>query len=577
MINISKLRGVFAYLKNNKVISAKSLEMRGFSEKDIKLMVSNGTFKVEGNNYSINSLKKMYEYGILYLNNNNTKEAKECFKSCILVDSSFSEAYYMLFLICLKNNVYEVAFKYYEGFCNDSRFRVQAKILVYLISKLTNIPSIYQGNISKEDIFNIESNEEIKYFICVQNCESLFVAISRYVQSYGNSNYSNKILTTLINRVKKRNKRRRNRILDFVLNKQYNELIKYLEVSTEGKMNKFETYVLKLVKVISSNNCYYTNQNGSDIFEAIDLCNYKLALDMSIKRNENNELNEETNVINILLKRINENLGLINKKEVSEIPKDNDELSEVVNLVYKNGLFLIYKDSELYSKLDEILERSPNLKVFYADDYVALKYSLVSVKSFDYNMLLREGEKTYRNNNFYASLKCYRKLFFTDNCNYFVLARLGLIYLKLGKYDIAADYLRVVTDLSLKYGGNFDFTEILEIIDFSKTNIGDVKTPVKMKVSDFGNDIDILRGFNKKCVDLILKGQSYNEVTSGLCTNDKQMIFLELARIYYNMGEYDKGDKVLREVEKCKPKTKEVIDLLNEARTNKLFYKYRGR
>ena len=55
------------------------------------------------------------------------------------------------------------------------------------------------------------------------------------------------------------------------------------------------------------------------------------------------------------------------------------------------------------------------------------------------------------------------------------------------------------------------------------------------------------------------------------------MIFLELARIYYNMGEYDKGDKVLREVEKCKPKTKEVIDLLNEARTNKLFYKYRGR
>ncbi len=98
-----------------------------------------------------------------------------------------------------------------------------------------------------------------------------------------------------------------------------------------------------------------------------------------------------------------------------------------------------------------------------------------------------------------------------------------------------------------------------------------------MKVSDFGNDIDILRGFNKKCVDLILKGQSYNEVTSGLCTNDKQMIFLELARIYYNMGEYDKGDKVLREVEKCKPKTKEVIDLLNEARTNKLFYKYRGR
>ena len=110
--------------------------------------------------------------------------------------------------------------------------------------------------------------------------------------------------------MKKRNKRRRNRILDFVLNEQYNELIKYLEVSTEGKMNKFETYVLKLVKVISSNNCYYTNQNGSDIFEAIDLCNYKLALDMSIKRNENNELNEETNVINILLKRINENFVL---------------------------------------------------------------------------------------------------------------------------------------------------------------------------------------------------------------------------------------------------------------------------
>lgn len=574
-MKISALIKVFIILSKNKFISEDDLLLHGFTNKDINNLVKNGILKYDDVFYSINSIDKMYEYGIFYLENSKFKEAKECFNACILVDSNYSLAYYMLFLICLKHKSYKKIFDYYDGFESNPKFCVQARIFLYLLSKLIDVPSKYYADLKIEDIHAIKSGEEIKQFICSQNFIDVEYAVSKYLQCKENLTFSDKVMSTVLERVKHKNKRRRDKILNLIINENYEELVDYLE--NIEKITKFQKYVLKLARVIVLNPGIYSSVECHDVFEAIDKCNFKQAFDMVVDRNERMNLNEENSVMFVLLKRINQDLGFVKREENPIVIEEKHEYSDFINQIYINGLALIYKDDLLFSKVDEILEREPNLKVFYSDDYVAFKYSPVNIKSMDYKKLIRDAEQAYRMNNLHASLKCYRRVLESEKTEPFVFGRLGLIYLKLNKVKLAVEYLRVATDLSIKYGGNFDFTELLDIIDSKGTYEGEVKPYIEFSVKDFRDDITFNNSKISKYVESILNGKEYLNTVGCLSLEEQQMVSLNLAREYYYLGEYKLGDYILRMLERSGVKSKKVVSLLLETRVNKPFYKYRSR
>lgn len=571
MIKLNTLIDIFKCLKSNGIISIDDLLLHGLTNKDVNMLVKSGTLKYDNVFYSFGTIEKLYEYGTLLLEKENYKNAKKCFEACILIDSKCSQAYFMLFLLNIKNSAYDKAFLYYDGFCEDIKYRVQARVFIYLLSKLISVPAKYESSLSKDEIMNMESKEEIKYFIESQSCDSVMVAISRFIQDKGTFTLRDKVLSNLVQRIKKRNKRRRNKILNLIMDENYEELMSYLENLDE--LTKFQKYVLKLVRVIVSKPSIYNTKLCENVFEAIDNYNFELALYMCCERNDNLDLNEDTSVMYILLKKINEDLGLINKEETPTV-EDGEEYSWLMDEVYRNGLVLFYKDDSIYSKVDEILNRYSSLKVFYGDNYVAFKYSPVFVHLVDYKKIISEAEHYYNMNNLYSSLKSFRKILESKNPEPFVFARLGLIYLRLNKYSVASDYLRVATSLS----SVFDFAELLDLID-SNSYEGEFKPYSKFSVRDFCNDIDKLKKNSKirKCVESIVSGKCSLDEINKLSCEEKQMATLAIAREYYHLGEYKKGDKVLRVFEKMEDKSREMLDLLEETRINKLFYKYRGK
>ena len=86
-----------------------------------------------------------------------------------------------------------------------------------MLSKLISVPAKYESSLSKDEIMNMESKEEIKYFIESQSCDSVMVAISRFIQDKGTFTLRDKVLSNLVQRIKKRNKRRRNKILNLII------------------------------------------------------------------------------------------------------------------------------------------------------------------------------------------------------------------------------------------------------------------------------------------------------------------------------------------------------------------------
>lgn len=185
MIKLNTLIDIFKCLKSNGIISIDDLLLHGLTNKDVNMLVKSGTLKYDNVFYSFGTIEKLYEYGTLLLEKENYKNAKKCFEACILIDSKCSQAYFMLFLLNIKNSAYDKAFLYYDVFCEDIKYRVQARVFIYLLSKLISVPAKYESSLSKDEIMNMESKEEIKYFIESQSCDSVMVAISRFIQNKG--------------------------------------------------------------------------------------------------------------------------------------------------------------------------------------------------------------------------------------------------------------------------------------------------------------------------------------------------------------------------------------------------------
>lgn len=576
MININKLKCLFNDLKKEKFISVDNMLLRDFTNNELNFLVKNGILEFDGAFYSQGSIKKLYEFGLKYLNNAKFKDAKDCFETCLLMDSNFSPAFFMLFLISLKNKSYKKIFHYYEGFYQDPDFMFQARMFIYLLGMLMDVPSKFETDLKMEDFNSMPSNE-FKQFFCSLDCNNPFIAINMYIHSKDSLSFSDKVLSTLLQRVKNRRKRRKHHIINLLANGQYDELIIYLE--NQERLSKFQQYILKLVKIIVSKPGVYSSVDCTDVFEAIDMCNFKLAFDMVASRNENINLGEESDILFILLKKINQDLGFIDVKEIPQDSKITHDYSNFIDEVRANGLSLISNDDPLFSKVSEILECEPDVKVFYTDNYVVFKYSPVSFKSFDFKKCINDGEKTYQMNNLYSSLKCFRRLLESNLETPFLFARLGIIYLRLNKHDIASSYLRVATDLSYETQDNFDFTELLDIIDSSEVSSDDYKPFVSFSIKDFKNDIDIVSYDSRAafCVREFLKGNSCDEIFNSLSDGEKQKVMLLLSREYYYLGDFDKGDKFLRMLEKSKNKSKEIIKLIEDTKVNKLFYKFRVR
>ena len=148
--------------------------------------------------------------------------------------------------------------------------------------------------------------------------------------------------------------------------------------------------------------------------------------------------------------------------------------------------------------------------------------------------------------------------------------------MKKGEKDTAIDYFTIATQLSNQEDGEFDFTELIEVLN-GLIPIKYKKPYFKMKIEDFGNDLQNHYGIeNLDEITLYILESGLDVETAcqelGMTNEQIDTIRLIYARNFYSQGDYEKGDQFLKSVEKSKNKTKFTSKLLEEVRKNKRFY-----
>lgn len=100
-----------------------------------------------------------------------------------------------------------------------------------------------------------------------------------------------------------------------------------------------------------------------------------------------------------------------------------------------------------------------------------------------------------------------------------------------------------------------------------------------MNISEFEDDMNNNYGIDNldEIIRLLSTGTSLEEVTEtmNLSLNQRNIVALLLAKDCYSNEDYDIGDMYIKLIQETKGKSKKTIDLLDEVRKNKQFYKYR--
>lgn len=285
-----------------------------------------------------------------------------------------------------------------------------------------------------------------------------------------------------------------------------------------------------------------------------------------------------------MLSQAEENIHRV-KKRSSLTPDELKYLEQVIQRV-QNGESLVLMPLMNEQKREEafqILHVASDIVAFDIgtgpDRRIAVRYAPHDLGSIAIKSVLKEAKAAFYAKDYQSALECYQLILQIQEPRDFVYAGYARCLLKLKRKKEAIDYFTVATDVSRKTGRNMDFSDYVLRLQgmIEKENL---KPNIRVSLADFQEDRMFHQDFDflDDLVALIQSGDvSLKDACLRLHLSDEQILYVELiyARDCYYLGEYDMGDAYLKKVEKSKNKNPSIINLLEEIRKNKKFYKNR--
>ena len=344
--------------------------------------------------------------------------------------------------------------------------------------------------------------------------------------------------------------------------KLFNE--KYKDVPIYIKYIIKLSSVLKQIKI--SRKIPIKTDNGAvyTIWNAIDNQDYKLALKYSEESGKTN------NQLYYLLKMIVDLSATLEQNPNYELPNDlsKEEILDIENNLHENGIILIVINNPMeilkYLTLNEENEQI-RCSIINSDKcYVLLRYyNPNSVNSEDIIL----GNQAFFNNDYHCAIKYYRDyLQSTLAPKPIIYYRLGYAYYKIGKIDLALDYLKVALILTPEMEKEYTklINKIRELLQ-KRDNISLIYTfdPDDMYYGVI-NFLDI-----HNYIISTKNSVEYSLYSLGFNVNQVNIIKLIYARIFYARGQMTKGDEFVFSVEASNYQSDTVHDILLDLKLRK--------
>lgn len=272
-------------------------------------------------------------------------------------------------------------------------------------------------------------------------------------------------------------------------------------------------------------------------------------------------------------------------KKTSINPHQKIIEAKIAELKQGKGFVILGKmNNEEINSIKEVIRKIPDVAYFTVGTNniktVALKHRIPrSKQSCNLKKLINEAKVAYDSGDYEKSINLQKEILAIGKPRATTFVKIGLAYMKQFKTKSAIKYLSMATELSIQEKGNYDFTDLIDAL--SKRNKDEQKNfltkKIKMTEQDFVQEENFGIINFKEIETLIVSGMSITDACLKFNLNEEQINIVKLifARKCYSNEDYITGDNIIKHVERSKNKTSLVIQLINEIRKNKKFYKNR--
>lgn len=464
-------------------------------------------------------------------------------------------------------------------------------------------------------VTNTSSFADITKFLMINDFDNLFKTLKNYLKSIKKSQYEFLIIDLIKVSILEKDKAfvkplttlslisRKNYSFDissfiqeFYINLSNNnfEVARiYLDIITKGNKLGQECIITDgLYQVLEESEklVQYKRDNMilSSVNESLEKNNNYEGTD-SICQDSDLEVNEEEELETSSLDFDDQSLQSLEekKKEIEDKEKLFIDL-KYKKLVNDKGIILLKSmDDNKIERILGLVNEYPDMVAFVIEDNfkkrIVLRYKPFIEEFVDSKNIISLAEKAYKEGNFDECIEKYSFLLQVFNePRSFIYFKIGMSYFKKKNKSLALDYLTIASAIAKKENRNVDYSNLFaKLRGGSLTEKEERKPTFVMSQKDFNyHDVNDYYGIeNFAQINSYINESGLDVETAcnqlGLASETINLIKLIYAREFYTQGNYTKGDLFFKSVEKSKEKTKEVIQIMEEIRKNKRFYKNR--
>ena len=306
MIDKNKLVSLYNYVLTNFNLSFAVLKDFGFTDYEIDALVSKRYLnKNNDNTYNFIGIKHLCHYGKELMLNKNTFKALECFLRCLELDPKNSEVLFQLCILYVSKKDYNEALKYLVYLFKHNEILTQDYFyFLYLIGNVSELPLELQEQykqIKKNDLMinknsygyeKIKEENEIRQNVYFQKFVHAKKLLNDLVNNSKRKFPQHQLVRILLNEAIKAKKNIFSKIIDLILNEDFDTLILFInELEEKHNLN----YNLKLIRnlgIIASNlskggiATTVVKEDTSNFLEAINNNDFERALEIRNKEKE---------------------------------------------------------------------------------------------------------------------------------------------------------------------------------------------------------------------------------------------------------------------------------------------------
>lgn len=436
-----------------------------YNEKEIELLIKSKVIICKDNKYYIGNISELYYYFDMLLIKNENQEAKFFYNKIIELDPLYKVNYFELMSIALNYNDFYGSYNYYKKLDNKNDYLYDNNLYLYLFSNIIKIP-VEDINYVKElkfDDISIKDTDkrfqdrdmenDIRWDIYRNKFSLAIKKIND--KAISNNRFRNQdiLIKELCKAANKEKLSIEKQLKELIIDNNINEAIILLNsINKYRNLNITEKTIQKLLCVyldICNGNIHEKKENyATNIFDAIKIENYSLALSYCQSFKKQNHI-EEDSALMILLSNIVSKMKLLtnNKKKTdnNELPIYNDLLNIINNIAQNHNFQIIHVDNERSKEIiNNIVSDINYIEINYFNKDIMLRYKEVT-NSDNLDILIKKANNAYLNKNYELAIQLYKQILsLKDELNTEYYLKISKCYNKLGKNAQAKKYLKVI-------------------------------------------------------------------------------------------------------------------------------------